>query len=334
MKIASTAISMFARHTASLLQQSNETLRLWTTSPEQPTTRISDVGKATQSAEAQAIGSSADAVTNDPLLSLIKSIVEILTGKPVRVFDAGQLQAAVSQTNLTGPQPASPSSSAGFAIQYDYHAVREESEQTSFSANGVVKTADGQEIQFQVDLSMARQYREETTLSLRAGDAQTTDPLVLNFSGTAAQLSDQRFTFDLNADGNTEQVPLLTSGSGYLALDKNGNGKVDSGAELFGPATGSGFGELAAYDQDGNGWIDENDPVYSQLRIWSPDSNGGGSLATLKDRNVGALFLGQVATPFQLRGQNNSDLGAIRASGIYLADSGDAGTMQEIDVTV
>jgi hypothetical protein len=296
--------------------------------------RISDAGNATQSAEAKAIGSSADAVTNDPLLSLIKSMIEMLTGRRVRVFDASQLQAAVGQTNLPSQQQARPNSSASFGIQYDYQAVREESEQTSFSADGVVKTADGQEIRFQINLSMARQYREETNLSLQAGDAQKTDPLVLNFSGTAAQLSDQRFQFDLNADGNAKAVPTLNANSAYLVLDKNGNGKVDSGAELFGPATGSGFAELAAYDQDHNGWIDQNDSVYSQLRLWSPDSQGGGSLATLQDRNVGALFVGQVATPFELLGQNNGNLGAIRASGIYLTESGSAGTMQEIDLSV
>jgi hypothetical protein len=43
-------------------------------------------------------------------------------------------------------------------------------------------------------------------------------------------------------------------------------GRIDSGSELFGPATGSGFGELAALDGDGNGWIDENDDAFARLR--------------------------------------------------------------------
>jgi hypothetical protein len=181
---------------------------------------------------------------------------------------------------------------------------------------------------------MTRSFREETNVSVRAGDARRKDPLVINFDGNAAQLTDQRFRFDLDADGSKEELAMLASGSGYLALDKNDNGMIDSGTELFGPATGSGFAELAKYDQDGNGWIDENDAVYSRLRIWAPDLKNAGSLATLQERQVGALFLGDVATPFELRNGQNQDLGAVRSTGVYLTESGQAGTLQEIDLTV
>ena len=55
---------------------------------------------------------------------------------------------------------------------------------------------------------------------------------------------------------------MLGSGSGFLALDKNGNGKIDDGSELFGTKSGDGFADLAEYDSDGNGWIDEKGRVY------------------------------------------------------------------------
>lgn len=56
-------------------------------------------------------------------------------------------------------------------------------------------------------------------------------------------------------------------GSGFLALDRNQNGVVDDGSELFGTQSGDGFAHLALYDQDSNGWIDANDPVFDKLRI-------------------------------------------------------------------
>ena len=232
------------------------------------------------------------------------------------------------------PQQVAPARTAGFGIEYDYHAVRQESEQTRVSAEGTVRTADGREISFTLDLSMSRSYREEISVSARAGDAVRHDPLVLNFNGTAAQLSDQHFAFDLNGDGAPEHMALLAAGSGYLAIDRNDNGRIDSGRELFGPATNSGFGELSALDSDHNGWIDENDPAFKALRIWTPQAKGDGSLETLAQRKVGAIGVGNAASPFELRGSGNSNLGAIAASGVFLADNGKAGSVQEVNLSI
>lgn len=321
MKIAATAIAMQAQHFSVQHQETRESLRTRV-----DTVRISDAGKAKHAAQTKA-ADEADPADNDPRMLLIRRMLEMLTGRQVKVY---RPEAAPD-----APQVATPDrTQTGFGVEYDYHAVREESEATRFSAQGVVKTADGKEIAFQLHLDMTRHYHEEVSISFRAGEAVRKDPLVLNFNGDAAQLTDQRFLFDLDADGSQEQVAMFASGSAYLALDKNANGAIDSGVELFGPATGSGFAELAAYDADANGWIDESDAIYSLLRVWTPAADGSGALETLQARKVGALFLGHVATPFELRGAGNSDLGAISASGIYLREDGQAGTLQEIDLSV
>lgn len=353
MKIADAAIAMQGRHFAAARTEEHETLRAWIgqrrpdfegtqTAPRieaaTPPVQISAAAKSAQSAEVDAIRQANDAVERDPFLLLLKTMIEWMTGEPVKVFDATLLQ-----TDTPPPPPAKSSSAeaapptparAGYGIEYDFHALHEEFEQTNFTAQGTILTADGREIDFRLDLTMTRHYREETHVSLRAGDGVRKDPLVINFAGTAAQLSSQRFKFDLDADGKAEDVPLLVGGSGYLALDLDGNGRVDSGAELFGPASGLGFAELAEHDEDGNGWIDESDDVFKRLLVWTPAADGVGTLAALAERNVGALHLGHAATPFELRGQGNQDLGATRASGIYLTESGEAGTLQEIDLTV
>jgi hypothetical protein len=321
MRIAAATIAMQAQHVAEQRQETRESLRTRV-----DTVRISDAGKAKHTAKGEA-ADEADPTGNDPKLLLIRRMLEMLTGKQVKVYRA---EAAPEAPQFAAPQRGR----AGYSIEYDYHAVREEAEATHFSAQGTVKTADGKEISFSLNLDMARHYREEVRVSFRAGDPVRKDPLVINFDGNAAQLTDQRFRFDLNADGSKEEIAMLAPGSGYLALDKNGNGAIDSGAELFGPATGSGFAELAAYDADGNGWIDESDAIYSQLRVWTPDAEGTGTLGTLQTHQVGALFLGQIATPFELRGNGNSDLGAVAATGLYLKEDGQAETLQEIDLSV
>jgi hypothetical protein len=86
---------------------------------------------------------------------------------------------------------------------------------------------------------------------LRAGDARRVDPLVLNLGGGPTRFEGRR-RFDLDADGEAEEMARLAGGSAYPALDRNGNGRVDDGRALFGPASGDGFAELAGHDADGN----------------------------------------------------------------------------------
>ena len=291
--------------------------------------------------EAQAIDKALDESNRDPRLLLIRQMVKMLTGTDVKVFtqddlsSSGPAPVAATPTQATAaPQSGATQAAAGLGIEYERHEIYSEEEHTRFAANGHIRTADGQEISFQLELQMSRSYREESHVSLRAGDAQRKDPLVINFAGNAAQLTSQRFSFDLEGDGAAENIAMLAAGSGYLALDKNGNGRVDNGQELFGVASGDGFADLAHYDDDGNGWIDENDAVYEQLRVWTPSADGSGQLHTLKEKQVGALYLGSQATPFELRDSSNQSLGAVRSSGLWLSESGQVGSLQQIDLTV
>jgi hypothetical protein len=297
----------------------------------------------TDTAQAEAIDAAFEAADKDPFLVLIRHMIELLTGEKMRVIDMKAFSAETQRSELNAEAITasratnSGNQRAGFGIEYDYHAVREELEISRFSAQGVVRTADGQEFSFQLNLEMTRYYREETRVSLRLGDAVRKDPLVVNFGGTAAQLSglaNQRFSFDLDGDGHAENLPLFTSGSGYLALDINRNGRIDSGKELFGPQTGKGFAELARLDADGNGWIDANDPDFKHLGVWVPAGSGTGSLKSLAELGIGALALAHATTPFALRSSDNRDLGQVKASGLYLTESGQAGSLQEIDLTV
>ena len=142
------------------------------------------------------------------------------------------------------------------------------------SAAGEVRTADGAVIAFDMELAMCRDF-SCTRESGRAGASVggSSDPLVVNFAGKAAALSDKRFSFDLDADGRIEQVPRLAAGSA-ICFDADRDGRIADGRRLFGAAgehAGDGFADLARLDADGNGWIDEADPAYAALGVWFPD---------------------------------------------------------------
>jgi len=279
-----------------------------------------------------------DEAMADLEVSLVKMLVERLTGREIRLFNPNDLQprdeaedAAETQSGEAAARPGGESQ--GFGLVYDYYESHYEAESTRFSAEGVVRTADGKEINIQAELRMSREFFSEERVSIRAGDALK-DPLVVNFSGNAAELTQREFSFDLDRDGRQEQIAFVKPGSGFLALDKNGNGEIDDGGELFGPKTGEGFAELAEHDADGNNWIDENDPIYEQLRIWSKDAEGNDHLVGLGQRGVGAIYLGYADTPFALKDESNELLGQVRSTGLFLEEDGGVGTVQQVDLKV
>jgi hypothetical protein len=352
MKIASANLQMASTHASLQHHEVSESLKMWVgdrrpSFPGEPAQQrpardlvsLSDAGKAAQAADA--LGEEQDAaVEGDPRMILIRQMLELWLGHAVEVFDAADLHKRRGHAANADHQAAPPGrpqerpAAAGFGVEYDRHETYTEIEQTHFAASGTVKTADGREISFQLELTMSRSYYEESSTSIRLGDAaRKTDPLVLNFSGNAAQLTDRRFAFDLNGDGNKEQINFVAPGSGFLVFDRNQNGKIDDGRELFGPATNDGFAELATLDDDHNGWIDENDAAFAKLQIWSRDAAGKEQLQSLAEAGVGAIALSRIATPFELKNNANELLGQVRNTGIFLQEDGVAGTIQQIDLT-
>lgn len=219
-----------------------------------------------------------------------------------------------------------------------YSSIYEEHENTSFCSNGLVKTSDGREISFGLKVGMSRSFLEETNLTSAVNTEVLVmkDPLVINLDLPTAAVTDQEFFFDIDADGTKESISTLASGCGFLALDKNGDGIINDGSELFGTKSGDGFSDLAAYDEDGNGWIDENDSIFSRLKVWTKEADGTDKLLDLKKADVGAIFLGHAATEFSLNDSKTNETKAkIQSSGIFLHEStGEVGTVQHVDFAV
>lgn len=352
MIIKSSAIQLNSRHQLLKSSQESESLRFWKT-PRQPVEQsglssngpkedLVSLSKTAQTLkpEKQSLDLSVapDAVHNTMML-IIKQMIKQLTGKDFKIFSASDLSdeatAGAQNVEIETTPPANQQPSAGFGLVYEHQAVYQESESLSFSATGSIETQDGKSIEFSVKLNMSREFRMETNSSIAIGDPEMkVDPLVINFNGNAAELSETHFEFDIDANGTSDQIALLRPGSGFLALDKNKDGVINNGSELFGPNSGNGFAELAQYDSDNNKFIDEADPIYDSLRIWQRHEDGSQQLLALGDKNIGAIYLGHATTPFQLRTADNQSLGEVTDSGVYLTEDGKTGTVQQINFSV
>lgn len=207
----------------------------------------------------------------------------------------------------------------------------EETEQMQFQSKGTIRTEDGTNITFEVNLNLSRSYLSETHLQVTVGEFH--DPLVLNLDGKGVAFSDQTLRIDLNLDGKIDAFRALTEGSGILVIDHNQNGRVDDGTEVIGARTNNAFAELEAFDHDGNMWIDENDPIFEDLKIWVTDAKGSSKLLALSQAAVGALYLGGVGSDYHFTDTQGA-YAKIRESSIYLKETGQAMMMHEVDLKI
>ncbi len=214
--------------------------------------------------------------------------------------------------------------------------VINESEAVSFKTVGLAKTDDGREINFNVEFGMSRSFSAAfQSLTKEDYSVALCDPLVINVGSDVTDISDKKFYFDLDSDGEKEEISALGKGSGFLALDKNDDGKVNDGSELFGTKSGDGFKDLSYYDSDHNGWIDEGDAIFNRLKIWYADGEGGEKLISLKDAGIGAIYLGNADTEFSDKNAVTGALnGVIRKTGIFLKENGNVGTLQHVDLAL
>lgn len=251
-------------------------------------------------------------------------------------FVAEQINTQETEAELTVTGRTFPGQFlGGQQVAVEVYSVLETDSRESLSleALGKVTTEDGRQIDFMMALDFNRNIHSEQ-INVFSGNRDLIDPLMMSLDGNAVSLSEKTFQFDLDADGHLDAVSQTAAGSGYLVFDKNQNGMIDDGREMFGPQTGQGFAELAEYDEDGNGWIDENDSIFSQLQFMTFDEESGDrQLQTLSDSGVGAMYLGSVSSNYALHSEAGQFQGTIKETGIALSEQGQTLLLQEVHLS-
>ncbi len=326
MKIADSQVSMSGKSEFQQTHQITELQRMITLVPR------TDSGRDTLQISEEARNALKQAPEQEPirlkefqlefLIEPNRKVMLQVFDKTLEVLSQGRIRLIFTQRQL----PVT-------IIKTERHEIYRESEKMSFEAQGKIKTADGKEIDFSAELTMSREFAAEHFSTLTE-KIQFKDPLVVNFDGPAAALTDTKFSFDLDNDGELDQLSFLKSGSGFLALDQNQDGIINNGSELFGAMSGNGFLDLAQYDLDHNGWIDENDSIFEKLRIWCKDQDGNDVLFGLGQKGIGAVFLGNIDTQYSFKNEANQTQGELRRTGIFLREDGTAGTIQQVDLVV
>lgn len=264
----------------------------------------------------------------DPKLRSIVAILERLIGKKItvssfRAQESGSLQFSGADRS------ASARVGWGMEISRSYSLHEEQSLSMSFS--GQIETEEGKKMEFSLNLRFSREFNLTQSAAFRAGDALS-DPLVISLDGTSP-IGNGKFAFDLIEGGGAENIPFLSGESGFLTLDKNGDGKVTDGGELFGPRSGDGFAELAQLDEDKNGWIDDNDTQFKALKLWIKTGESD-RIVTLKEAGIGALSLQAIRGEFDFKDSSNTTLARLQNTSVALSESGEAKALFGLDVAV
>lgn len=240
--------------------------------------------------------------------------------------------------NLENALNEKPQQSLQFVVKKNIKIEKtfqyEKQDSIAFNTQAVIKTKD-KEIKINLECSYTKAFFEQHKETLEFEETHFLDPLVIQYDGNASVFdslsSTMNFKFDLKNNETLLELPTLKKGNGFLVLDKDSNGLIDNGSELFGPSTNDGFEELRAYDLDGNNWIDENDSIFKDLLIWSKDESGEDKLIGLGQSGIGALYLNEIKSNFTYNKSVNESMARLKSNSIFLREDGTAGILSSLD---
>lgn len=169
------------------------------------------------------------------------------------------------------------------------------------------------------------------------------DPIILDLDGDGLEtvgLANNVY-FDHDGDGVLTRTGWVAKGDALLVWDRNGNGLIDTGAELFGDFTPlpngtlapNGFAALAALDTNGDGVIDANDPAFAELKLWRDVTQDGktdeGELISLTEAGIISLNLAHT-----LKNQNLPNGNQLTREGSFTRADGTTSAMGEFRLAI
>lgn len=155
----------------------------------------------------------------DPKLMLIKTIIASFIRQAVKEIRFREFSSIAKDTTalaLSGQRNNSDAAQYSPTISLDAHYLYAETKSASFTLNGVIKTTDDQEITFEVDLNVERTLLVEKEISIESGDGDSNDQVVVDFEGTAAQLTNFSFELDLEIIDSNEDPSRTSKGRGNV----------------------------------------------------------------------------------------------------------------------
>ena len=173
------------------------------------------------------------------------------------------------------------------------------------------------------------------------------DPLTFDLDGDGLETigTAAGILFDHNGDGIKSGTGWVKPDDGFLVLDRNGNGLIDSGRELFGDSTLKsngqtaidGFDALKDLDSNGDGQISAADSQFANLRLWRDLNQDGisqsGELASLASLGIASLTVAKTANSQLLADGNQiADLGTYTRTDGSTGTTGEVGTLGDINL--
>ena len=238
----------------------------------------------------------------DEILEKISRTLEKLDSLmgPAAEAPAGEVPAPEPNAPPPSSQPQQPTQESFSMIHFSLDLEVTSSQEMSFA---IAELRDqGIEVQA-IHIESTQTFKLHIEFTAFQQEVQKSDPLVVDLSGDGVRLTglENGALFDINADGKTEQTAFVQGDDAFLVLDRNGNGRIDNGSEMFGDQNGAvnGFEELRKYDGNRDGVIDRRDAIYGSLRLLH-DNNGDGrvglsEMSTLAEKGIDSLDLGYKA---------------------------------------
>lgn len=232
---------------------------------------------------------------SDALLARLTEITEKLLGQAEELFNEffSQLDGGSSEFNAASLEDAFNEFLSGLYNSLDSEIVPFLPPPGGVPAEGGTSGLGSKSVQLEFNFEFSASItRTETAV-------QQGDPIVLDLDGDGVELSRYQdgAQFDLIGSGRAQQVAFVQGGDAFLALDRNGDGLINSGKELFGEQHGArnGFEELRRFDKNGDGVIDRNDAIYDSLKLFIDNGNGiteAGELVGLAEKGITEIDLG------------------------------------------
>ena len=190
----------------------------------------------------------------------------------------------------------------------------------------------------QISELSADQFNAMSTTQFQSLRFNNGTPLVLdlNNNGILSQSIASDVHFDLFATGQQIATGWTDPGDGFLVLDRNHDGTINDGSELFGDATwlsdgnkaSNGYEALAELDSNLDGQISNSDFNFADLRVWTDANSNGltdsGELLSLQDMGIASLDLQATSTSFK---DNGNSVGLVSS---YQDREGNSHTMADV----